>query len=200
VGRTGDGGALLVVRFARDRRGDVILARPFPRPAKMSRNSIASPTENLGPFYPIPSKNCSKYFRIWIDPCRSTGSSRDLPLPYTGYNAHTNHQQMVSSMLRVPLSSRLSGAARSLPVHRLARPISIRWFVQTAIARKKAEQNGQDEGTQSNKRRTSPGKNSLRRVSIEAERSRLVINKAGRKFIDPDADTKACGLIVHYKC
>ena len=93
-------------------------------------------------------------------------------------------------MLRVPVSSRLSGTARSLPVHKLARPISTRWFAQTAIARKRAELNGQDEGAQSNKRRTSPGKNSLRRVSIEAERSRLVINKAGRKFIDPDADTQ----------
>src|SRR5580692_8413617 len=98
---------------------------------------------------------------------------------------------MVSSMLRVPVSSRLAGAARSLP---LAGPAT-RCFAQTAVARKKPE-NGHDEAAQSNKRRASPGNNSLRRVSIEAERSRLVINKAGRKFIDPEADTKACGLLA----
>jgi hypothetical protein len=103
---------------------------------------------------------------------------------------------MVSSLLRVPVRWRLSGVARPQPIHHLLRPIPVRWFAQTARAQKKGEHNGHDEGA-SSKRRTSPGKNSLRRVSIEAERSRLVINKAGRKFIDPDANTKACVWLIY---
>jgi len=39
--------------------------------------------------------------------------------------------------------------------------------------------------------RPSAGKTSLRRVSIEAERSRVIVrNRHGRRFVDPDIDTK----------
>jgi len=66
-------------------------------------------------------------------------------------------------------------------------------FFSTSISRfKKSEQ--QEESQKEKPKpvpRPSAGKTSLRRVSIEAERSRVIVrNRHGRRFVDPDIDTK----------
>jgi hypothetical protein len=75
-------------------------------------------------------------------------------------------------------------------------------FVQSLITQKKQEQIQHDDAQRDNSKKLSRGATSLRRVSIEAERSRskLIINKAGRRFVDPDAETKVVvetGLLCH---
>src|ERR1700761_8923817 len=73
------------------------------------------------------------------------------------------------------------------------KPLEIsRYFTQSPFARRKQDQHQVEEAQKEVAKRSSPGKTSLRRVSIEAERSRtrLIINKAGRKFVDPEAETK----------
>jgi hypothetical protein len=72
-----------------------------------------------------------------------------------------------------------------------------RYFGESSASLKKQDFTVQDEIQKDKQRvRSSAGKTSLRRVSIEAERSRLIINRAGRKFTDPNAETKVCQWLV----
>lgn len=65
-------------------------------------------------------------------------------------------------------------------------------FTTSIIRLKKQDQ--QDEAQEKKLKaaaRPSAGKTSLRRVSIEAERSRVIVrNRGGRRFVDPDIETK----------
>jgi hypothetical protein len=55
----------------------------------------------------------------------------------------------------------------------------------------------QDVHSKKVEKRSVPSKTSLRRVSIEAERSRLIINRSGRQLIDPDIQTKVHGIALN---
>ena len=102
----------------------------------------------------------------------------------------TLHANSVRSAYRVGIAP-LRFAARS----------SRRPFAGQVIRYKKQEQ--QDGLPKEKPSRLSAGKTSLRRVSLEAERSRVVVrDRHGRRFVDPDVETKACSSLAwvfHYE-
>src|SRR5579871_4518224 len=66
-------------------------------------------------------------------------------------------------------------------------------FVSSAIQYKKQDQ--RDDLPKEKPGRLSAGKTSLRRVSLEAERSRVVVRyRHGRRFVDPEVETKVCRI------
>lgn len=70
-----------------------------------------------------------------------------------------------------------------------------RQFTSSIIRSKRYEQQDEAEKEKPEKSKPGPrpsaGKTSLRRVSIEAERSRVIVrNRDGRRFVDPDIETK----------
>ena len=77
------------------------------------------------------------------------------------------------------------------PITQRIEPVWVRHFAHTKVWQKKED--SQSEKTRQNavKPRVSATKSSLHRVSLEAERSRIVIKGSGRRrFIDPEADKK----------
>jgi hypothetical protein len=65
-----------------------------------------------------------------------------------------------------------------------------RRYLNTSPVSWKKNESNQDTYSKKSERRSIPSKTSLRRVSIEAERSRPFINKSGRQLIDPEIQTK----------
>ncbi|KAF2664220.1 hypothetical protein BT63DRAFT_460522 [Microthyrium microscopicum] len=71
------------------------------------------------------------------------------------------------------------------------RTASIRPFAASSTNYKKQDNNQVDiKKDAAQKSRLSPTKASLRRVSLEAQRSRLIVNRAGRRFVDPGVSIK----------
>ena len=98
-------------------------------------------------------------------------------------------------MLTLCIDSVRSGCrVRITPLRRFALS-SRRTFSGSAIQWKKQEQ--RDEPPKEKPGRLSAGKTSLRRVSLEAERSRVVVrDRHGRRFVDPDVETKVCQVFT----
>lgn len=96
-------------------------------------------------------------------------------------------------MLALRLDSVRSGCrVRITPLRHYALS-SRRAFAGSLIQHKKHDQ--RDELPKEKPGRLSAGKTSLRRVSLEAERSRVVIrDRHGRRFVDPDVETKVCQI------
>jgi hypothetical protein len=94
-------------------------------------------------------------------------------------------------MLALPTDSVRSGCRLGITPLLYYTLSSRRAFAGSLIQYKKQDQ--RDELPKEKPGRLSAGKTSLRRVSLEAERSRVVVrDRHGRRFVDPDVETKVC--------
>lgn len=94
-------------------------------------------------------------------------------------------------MLALRIDGVRSGCRVGIAPLRSSALSSRRAFTGAVIRFRKQEQ--QDEPPKEKPGRPSAGKTSLRRVSLEAERSRIVVrDRHGRRFVDPDVETKVC--------